>query len=144
MPNTFHQSVEDILRAATPEQRLLWNYIFLNYGERPGISQFVYYGPVTGTAELANYVARKMYFAYQLTVLNTTFGVGASAGGMMLYNEANVAIGLLGDAGAYWDATAAAPRIFNVAQQVENMIFSRLSGSGTTTLVQFVGYRITY
>jgi len=42
--NNFHQSIEDMIRGATPEQRILWNYVFYKFGENIAVEQFYYVG----------------------------------------------------------------------------------------------------
>ena len=63
----YHQTPEDIIKSASPEQRLLWNFIFLNFGVNISISQFFYIGGIAGS-ELTTYNANKLYLAYDLTI----------------------------------------------------------------------------
>jgi len=138
MPNIFHQSVEDVLKAATPEQRLLWNYVFLRWGERVPVSQYVYTGQLAGS-ELAIYSANKLYVAYSMLLSSNTDTLGASTQSSIVYNELNVEIHRLSNARPIWDATAAAARYVHNTIQVNNLLFARIS-SGTQ--VRFIGYRI--
>lgn len=140
MPNIFHQSVEDILRAATPEQKILWNYLFLRFGERIAISQFCFTGQFAGT-EIATYTARKLYVAYQLTL--AYYLSSANLPVAFLYDETNSSHLELSGNIAYWDATAGAVRYTSQSNQFNNLWFSRIN-SAQYQRIHFVGYRITY
>lgn len=140
MPNIFHQSVEDIFKAATPEQKILWNYIFLRWGERIAISQVYFTGVFAGT-EFSVYAANKLYVALQMEV---TYGSvnGTPAGtGINVYNEANALFYNVFNNSSYWDVTAAAQRNSALTVYNKNIYFSRLSLSSGTYL-KFIGYRI--
>lgn len=139
MPNIFHQSIEDILKAATPEQRLLWNYIFLRWGERISVSQYVYSGLLSG--ELTAYSANKMYLAYSIFMSGTNTTGAATFNYLQTLNELNANLHLIHNAGEYWDDTAAAVRFTNKPIEVRNIFFSRLLGLGNP-YIQFIGYRI--
>lgn len=139
MSQIYHQSVEDILKAATPEQRLLWNYVFLRWGERIAISQFHYYG-APGGVELATYSANKIYFAYQINI-SAYSTLGANAPQLILYNEANAAKFYLEKNVVMWDATAAAARFTAQSNTINNILFSRWAAI-TMPFAEFIGYRI--
>lgn len=141
MPNIFHQSVEDILRAATPEQRLLWNYVFLRWGERVPIAQLFYEGASPGS-EFLTYNANKLYLAYSLELgRNVAPNVGASLAYCELYNESNAMFHCLMKSVGYWDATAAAARFSPITISSNNFYFSRLVLNGYAS-IKFIGYRI--
>lgn len=133
-----HQTPEQILQAATPEQKIIWNYLYLRFGERIAVSQYYYQGsPIN---EITTYSANKLFFALQLSVGGAY--LGAQPAFITLYDENN-AVSLYQDISLqYWDATAAALRFVNGSGQYNNLVFSRLSFTGATVF-QFVGYRIT-
>ena len=138
MPNIFHQSVEDILKAATPEQRLLWNYIFLRFGERVPISQLFYIGTA---GEFTLYNANKLYVSYSLDIQSN----GAAVAGLpnvVLYNELNAVHATIGNSFGYWDATAAAARYGGNHISLSNYWFSRILINGGYSQIRFIGYRI--
>jgi hypothetical protein len=135
----FHQSVEEILKTATPEQRLIWNYIFLRWGERVPISQFVYMGTVAGAGELLVYSARKLYFAYQLETAQDA--TSASGFFMRLYDENNAVFFTVRNMFPYWDATAAGLKYVNGNCTSYNNYFSRLEFNAVDR-VKFIGYRL--
>lgn len=141
MPNIFHQSVEDILKAATPAQRIVWNDIFLRYGERAAVSQVFYQGPSAG-AEFLNYVPRKMYFAYEFKL--SYAGVGNIPKSAVFYDENNVVKIAHSNNVVYWDATAAAVYYQGNTEKLDNLLFSRVLFGGAVVYVDFIGYRIMY
>lgn len=142
MPNIFHQSVEDILKAATPEQKIIWNDIFLRYGERISVSQLYIKGNL---GELNQYVARRMYLAYQLTMTDrVTGGFSASFARVEFYDEDNVMQNMAANLTMYWDATAAAVRVASNILTIQNALFSRIVGGTGYTGCYFIGYRIIY
>lgn len=139
MPNIFHQSVEDILKSATPEQRLQWNYIFLRFGERISISQLVTYGAFTGT-ELLTYSANKIYLAYDLYVEGIS-NSALIAQNITLYDETNAIWTVINQNRIIWDTTAAAIRYIVPSYNLTNILFSRLVVPGGSR-GRFIGYRI--
>lgn len=137
MPNIFHQSIEDILKAATPQQRLLWNHIFLRFGDRVAISQFTFIGAVAGTEILA-YVARKLYLAYD--VVHSSASVTAGATDLVIYyDENNAASSYYSNNRVIWDATAAAPSYIKGNIIVNNTYFSRIVANNYA-FIKFIGY----
>lgn len=143
MPNIFHQSVEDILKAATPEQKIIWNQIFLKYGERLSISQY-YYAGVIG-APINIYVARRMFLAYSLIIADRTTGAaGAAMPIMTVYDESNANQQMFYNVSCFWDATAAAARYTGNTITLNNILFSRLGGVGVYSSISIIGYMINY
>ena len=138
MPNIFHQSVEDILKAATPEQRLLWNYIFLRWGERVSISQYCFSGNSVAS-ELTVYNANKIYVAYQLNMAGAGSQIAVSS--IQLFNELNAHKGNFIKSMPYWDATAASVRYVINSLYLQNMWFSRIS-CNIVMEINFIGYRV--
>lgn len=137
MPNIFHQTIEDILRAATPEQKLIWNYLFLRFGERISISQFVYTGLIAGS-ELTNYSATKIYLGYEI-IWNGFNTAQTSMPQSVLYDNNNVIFLEISEGAAAWDATAAVMRYSAPSIKFKNLWFSRITG---TSRIHFIGYRI--
>lgn len=141
MSQIFHQSVEDILRAATPEQKIVWNDLFLRYGQNASISQYYFRGAAAGT-ELATYVARKMYFGISLTA-DYTNGIWGAPAVLQLYNEANANIFNAVSNVPVYDVTAAVMRWYGNTVLIKNVVFSRLALVSYTNVI-FIGYRIIY
>lgn len=138
MPQIYHQSVEEILKAATPEQKILWNFIFLRFGERIAISQLHFSGGVAG--EIGIYSANKIYLAYQIAI-NGQSSVQATGSYLQFYNETNASKFIISNNAGIWDATAAAARYINNSIGYNNIWFSRVAIGGIST-IEFIGYRI--
>lgn len=141
MSNIFHQSVEDILKAATPEQKILWNDIFLRLGERCAVSQLVYRG-ILSSAEFYAFTARRAYLAYQW-IIGHSGPTSAIPDVVTIFNENNVQCLTVKNTCLAWDATAAAMVYALNTVKMTNLLFGRLS-AGTYNYTSFIGYRITY
>jgi hypothetical protein len=127
------------LQAATPEQKILWNYIFLRFGERVAISQFYASGDLS-IGELVTYSANKMYFCLEgfFAIAN----LGALEASTAFYDENNALQFSFNEyTRPYWDVTAAAVRYENGIMRFNNIIFSRWAPA-LYTRGKFIGYRI--
>lgn len=136
----YHQTIEDILKAATPEQKILWNFMFLQFGERLAASQLYYCGAIAGS-EFVTFVARKLYLYYQIEVNGLA---GSATPGISLFNEINVQVHAIAAFSSYWDVAAAAPRASGMSLPSYNGYFSRIAILGGSTQFKIIGYRITY
>lgn len=144
MIKNFHQNIEQILAAATPEQKILWNYIFLQYGERISITQFYKSGQLTADVDLTTYVARKMFLVYHGGACSGSSGPKVPAsGGLTLYNEANAIKAVLSNVAAYWDTTAANYKWLANSFEFHNQLFSRINWSDYE-FGFMIGYKIVY
>ena len=139
IPN-IHQSIDEIIRAASPAEKVMWQQIILLCGERAAVKQHFFQGTVAGS-EFVNYSANKLYFALSLTLGNAS---GAAAGYIVatLHNESNAACMYINNNSIYWDATAAAPKYYHNTINVDNAYFSRIATAYST--LKFIGYRINY
>lgn len=136
-----HQTPEDILKAATPAQKIIWNEIFLQFGKMTAITQNYYCGTFAGS-EYATYSANKMYFALMLKFHSVGAAV-ATTGSAALYNRANVAMFNLGNnAAAYNTVGAAYGYVANFISD-ENVLFSRITIE-TYFRITFIGYRLNF
>lgn len=142
MPNIFHQTVEDILKCASPAQKLIWNDLFLRFGERLSISQYVYSGLIAGN-EMLTYAARKLYFAYRIQTTPLTFNAGINLYSLQFYDELNAQKNSMTNGIVYWDTTAAAARYHTLMPVLYDIWFSRFANTANTYIL-FEGYRITY
>jgi hypothetical protein len=136
-----HQTPDQILQAATPEQKILWNYVFLRFGVNIAISQ-IYYNGATAGSEFLTYVSNKIFLAYQINT-EASGGNAAAPGILTLYDENNVASNTIGNPFPYWDATAAALRYAGGYCQANNIYFSRILPSNMNRF-GFIGYRIMF
>jgi hypothetical protein len=134
----FHQTPEEIIKNATAEQRILWNYVFMQFGDKVGISQFYYNSLNIG--ELGVYDARKMYLALKLCVGHLGGNIGGGPRAIDLYDETNTANQYLCASDSYWDVTGAQVRTFNIVIEWRTLLFSRFVSTGNA--FQFIGYRL--
>jgi hypothetical protein len=133
----LHQTPEEIIKAATPEQRILWNDIFLRYGDRLAISQFFFQGSYAGS-EFNTYAANKLYFCLDCfltrstlqTVFPTTYFYDAANGVNITTNNNSLV----------WDTTGAAIRYGMNDLNVKNFVFSRIVTDYSG--IKFIGYRL--
>ena len=138
--NHFHQSVEDIIKTATPAQRIMWNELFLRFGENITIRQFCYSGILAGS-EFVAFTARKIFYAYYLesgfefSTPNVPY--------LYVYDENNLLVQKYSNSPGFWDSTAAAPKYSGAIIQTSDLYFSRLAHQQYTYL-RFIGFRINY
>lgn len=137
----FHQSPEEIIKGATPEEKLIWNQIFLLGGDRLTISQLYYCGAVAGT-DFLTYRARRLFLAYTLNYSATITGA-ANVKTVTFYNELDIINFVCHNLNIIWNATAAAPNYHINDGFINNIYFSRLAIVGPV-YIKFIGYRITY
>jgi hypothetical protein len=139
-----HQTIEEILRSASPAQKILWNDLFLRFGERIAASQMYYLGDIS-TGEIGVYVARKIFLAYDLIITNNNpQSDHATAEQYQLYDENNTANLILGNSNAYWNTTGAAAKYLINSVQMSNLWFSRIAPGAFPGFIRFIGYRITF
>lgn len=136
----YHQTPEDIIRAATPEQRILWNYIFLRFGEKIALQQVFYYGNLAGS-EFLIYSANKLYIALQLSLTFTLGAANATASYVSFFNELNVLATGGNAVQPAWDTTAAAYKYGNNDYNSKNEVFARILATNYSQ-IKFIGYRL--
>jgi len=130
---------EEIFAAATIEQKIIWNDLYLKYGQRMAISQLTFTGD-PATSELVVYTARKMYLAYSI---HMSCELSTTVPQMNMFDESNALNFRFGIPAAYWDVTAVGPKYMGQAIPLENALFSRIVLNGAA-FVDFVGFRIIY
>lgn len=141
MKTVTHQTPEEIIKSASPAQKILWNYIFRLCGERAGITQLHYKGVIAGT-EFLNYDAHKIYLALDL-ILTTNNGVLITRPYFQLMDENNVGALFLTDNSGAWDTTAASFKFYQSSFNINNVYFSR--GINQQFLyMSFTGYKISF
>jgi len=139
IPN-IAQSIDDIIKNATPEQKVLWQAIRQITGENAAIQQLNYIGTIAGS-EFLTYSANKLYLSLELK-----FGSGAisaGAAGVQLYNPVNIVSFICGDNSIAWNATGAVMNYISNIIEVKNIIFSRLV-AGNYIYMSFTGFKIIY
>lgn len=137
----LHQTPEDIIKAATPEQRILWNQIYLMFGEKIGISQFEFTGQIAGN-ELSIFAAGRYYLALEMS-MHSTAAHSATPGLVILHNRLNAGISSLAKNVIAYNTATNTMNYYSQDIIVKNMHFSRLALT-IYTYISFKGYRITY
>jgi len=136
----FPQTPEEIIKNASAEQRISWNYIFLRFGAKIGISQFYFHEGIAGS-EFLIYSANKLYLALDLTFYGSS-GMNAVVGYVTLYNEANAIRSISQNSMLSWDATAAAFKYISNNVYDKNLCFSRIVAT-VYGGIKFCGYRLS-
>jgi hypothetical protein len=138
---TYHQSIQEIIDAADPAQKLMWNYIFLTYGEKIAVSQF-YIPWFIMSSEIGVFTARKMYFLYELTLMShgTTL---AAARNLQLYDPSNNSVNFLARTSIAWNATTAAINYMESTASAKNLLIGRVNGD-VALRAYGIGFRINY
>ncbi len=139
----LHQTPEEIIKAANPEQRILWNYLLLLCGERLSISQLYYQGAIAGS-EFVTFRARRLYFAYNFEAGRDS-PYADSNGAMVSFYDQNNALSF-NIMGAYpsWNAALALMWYSTYNTANKNLYFSRILNNGVFLYMKFNGYRIVY
>lgn len=138
--NHYHQSVDEIIKSSNPNQRILWNDIFLLFGENIAVKQLNYMGPFAGS-EFATYSASKYYFCYNFKAVSTA-GTTNVLGNVALFNQVNAIYYYFINGNAIWQAVAAAVFYCDNDMINNDFLFSRLTMQNFNFL-HFIGFRIT-
>lgn len=137
----LHQTPEEIIKAADPEQRIMWNNLFLEFGERISLSPLFYQGASAGS-EFLVFKAGILYVAYNLRGAGTGAAI-ATNHLISLYDRNNVVTYYSNQSVSYFDSVAAAAKYSLIGLDHKNLTFSRLVLQNMTSL-RFIGYRISY
>jgi hypothetical protein len=138
----FHQSPQEIIKAATPECRILWNHIFQLCGERTSISQLFFQNTIPGT-EFETFRAGRLYLGLEVEFsYPPRGGLANPMSGVIFYDENDVESfygeinsPVIDSMDAIWD---------NFSNYLtRNIYFSRVEPIAYTYM-RFCGYRITY
>lgn len=132
-----HQTPEQILSAASPEQKIIWNDIYLKFGERVSASQMHVMAALGG--DISVYSANKLYLAYEFEATGPFVGVGNPI--ITFWDENNATQFYLTGGIVYWDVTAAGVRYTSTNDKIKNILFSRITASGYTHY-KLTGYRL--
>ena len=142
-------SDEDLLRGlpnCSPEFKLLTKWFYQTFNNRSAANREIinvepiyYQGAVAGS-EFTVYAATKLYLVHY--VATTVAQGGVVVPGIQLFDEADAAIGTIGNCASYFDTVAVAQRSVANTLNLAPIYFSRLVGQGITGII-FIGYRIT-
>ena len=134
-----YQSIEQIVKNSSAEQKIVWNEIFLRFGERCAVLPLSYIGIGT-SAPYVMWRPRQIYFAYKWE--QSVNSVSASQITITLYDENNNTIYTASNSSAYWNTTTAAVNFNPNVILLENLWFGRLAQSANYH--RFIGYKIVF
>jgi hypothetical protein len=138
----------NLLDNATPSQKIIWNDLFLRFGNTISIKQFFYQGSLWNAEyEFNFYQARKWYFAYELKVYVDTWAFPSFT--RIDFNEDNIGTLIFSTYKGFPVYDPGIPGIlYSVSEpySYKNVVFNNIQliggeaiGNAYTT---FVGYRI--
>jgi len=141
IPNVA-QSIDDIIKNATPEQKILWQQIRMITGENASIRQYYYFGGIAGH-EVLTYSANRLFLAFELQFAGGSINNSITNISVDLFNEANVLSFSTAETSGLWDATAAMRT--QIAQNlfIPNCYFSRIINHNIGYM-KLNGFKITY
>jgi len=135
--NFKNLNLQDLLSDASPEQMIIWNDIFLRFGDNIAIQQYVTRG--TAPTEMTAYQLGRVFFGYDV-IFGANTGIFGAQPIVTLNDEANNNSMILTNTTSF----------FNVANQwsanhiqVKNILFSKFTQSNYQ-YVFFSGFRIIY
>jgi hypothetical protein len=137
----LHQTPEEIIKNATAEQRILWNSIFLQFGEKIGISQLHFIGQVA-TSEFIIYNASKHYLCLSLIAGCSDTSPQPLWGNVTLFDAANGVSNYLNVTTPIWNTTGALEEGVLNTIQAKNFLCSRFTFN-IYSHISFLGYRIS-
>jgi len=142
IPNT-HQSINEIIRAASPAEKILWQQVLLICGERAAVRQLHYQGSYAGS-EFVTFATGKLYLCLELDVF-PDITPRATNSGISCYDESNAFDFTMANSMGFYNSTTAATVYVANQLKVSNFLFGRLLLSGVAyQSLLFKGYRILY
>lgn len=141
IPN-IQQSVEELLKVASPATKIMWQQIRLLTGEIGAVQQLFYQGVMVGS-QFGTYAAGTLYVALDLLVSCSSTPWSAANKTVTFYDENNALNTIFKNCGVIWDATAAAAATGANDYQIYNIYFSRITGV-SYNYIRFIGFKIVY
>ena len=136
-----HQTPEQILQAATPEQKILWNSVFLRFGENLAINQIEESYQNWNLAPMFTFVARRIYLVYLFEYGG--FNATTIETYINLWDETNNQKYTSYNTAGFYDTTAAARIYCNQKQTLINFWASRITAQNLIS-GRIIGYMINY
>lgn len=131
---------ETLLRpTSTPQQETFLRFV-TNVFDIVAIAPKFYQGVITGS-EFETYNAKKLYFAYDVQIMNAA-AHGEIEGSVLFYNVANGLFYSAKNANAYWEVVGAKDEFLMNPIFLQNFYFSRLAATIYNSLI-FNGYLVT-
>jgi hypothetical protein len=132
-------STQDILLNSNPDQRILWNEIYLQFGDTISIRPHFYSGPIGGS-EFLSFLSNKIYLAYKLDV--SYYGAALNSPGYIEFRDsADVVQFRYQNLNMSWNLTTSLMQFLPNSLLLENLIFGRILAT-SYTYIKFVGFRI--
>ena len=144
IPN-IHQSIDEIIKAANPIQKIIWQQLRLLVGENAGVKQHFFAGPIVGS-EFETYSANKLYFCLDFYGHNGSSGASNTIASLIFYNELNAILYTAKNTSVSYNSTTASQQYTVNQVHIQNFYFSRLTNATALTYgyIIFTGYRISY
>ena len=140
IPN-IHQSIEEIIKNASPEQKILWQQVRLISGENAAVQQFYFEG-TNLNAPFNTYVAGQIWLALKVEYSYNTFSSGIF--NVVFFDQDNVQTFAATNNSMAWNTTAAAFNFFANTIKRKNVFFGRAAASLSPCYTSFIGYKIVY
>jgi len=140
IPN-IAQSIDEIIKGATPEQKIIWQQVRLITGENASIRQLYFNGPFAGT-EFLTYSANRLFLALEMELIGGIINA-LTLPQLTIFDAGNNAVYTLSNGAPYWDATAATVKYIGNNYIGKNLLFSRFT-AGVATAIKINGFKITY
>jgi hypothetical protein len=133
----------EIFLSASPEQKILWEFICLRFGETIAVSKYFYCGLHTAGIRLNTYVAGRLFVAYSFycnypRIVNTGFDP------VTFHDENNVAFLTSDNGTAIYDPVVPAWRVVQLPISIANLYFSRFVWVPNNQHLKFIGFQIMY
>lgn len=142
IPN-IAQSIEDLLKSATPETKLLWQQIRLLTGENSAVQQYHYIGAIIGS-EFMTYDANRFYLALNLKFTYSRADSAITLGGNIQLHDQNNALSFsCSNNSSLWDTTAAQIKYVPITSALNNIPFSCIGARYGYDEMQFIGFKFT-
>ena len=141
IPN-IHQSIDEIIKSASPAEKVLWQQVRLISGENAAVQQLFYCGTIAAASDFLAYSADKLFLALQLSFSGGTGQVSGSVHYAALNNRADVAWMYMANNNIGYDSTGAVMQYSSCYLSEKNVLFSRISAYGYNYM-KFIGYKIT-
>lgn len=139
-----HQSIEEVLKNASPEQKIQWQAIRLITGEKAAVRQLswstLYGGSDPG---LTVFIANRLFFALQID-FGCSQPVDVNRAQVFFYNNANALSFSLQNNAMVYNPTTLQHNYLVQNVSIKNLIFWRYQNTLNYPYVNFIGYVIVY
>lgn len=137
-------SIYDIIDSSSAEQKLIWNFIFLRYGNHATIEQRVIIGINTANWEMNVYVARRMFFIYHARFTDASNIVYTTPPYVSILNEVGVIAERLQLYQPSFNSTTGVMNYYARTLEVKNILCGAAQFSGATGFGSAMCFKITY